>query len=113
MSAHEFYVGQKVVCVEPAFIGATSPLVEGDVYEIRAMQISQRGTWSVLSSYDEGKLELFLTGILNPCAPAHGFDAKRFRPVQEKPDAIEWARQICRDVGTRTKAPALRTRSPA
>lgn len=99
MSAHEFHVGQKVVCVDVSD-GITS-LREGEIYTIRLIYEGHYGS-----------IFLALVGV-HEGSDAPGFYPNRFRPLEEKPDAIEWARQICRDVGALKKAPALRTRSPA
>jgi hypothetical protein len=84
-----FHVGQKVVCVDDFFAPEMARLmvclpVEGVVYVIRAIFEG--------NSLDDGRpektLALLLVGLVNPGPPLpgakeRGFNAKRFRPLDE------------------------------
>ena len=87
----KFYVGQKVECVSRG-PGQTSICV-GSVYLIRAIYCSRGDTFIALVGVKEG-------------AELPGYFHWRFRPLEEKPDAIEWAREICRNPHKRILEPA-------
>lgn len=91
MSAHEFYVGQKVICLNEGgweftkwwrrlldFTGegAKGPVL-GDICTISRVYTEDDREFLELSEFGDD-----------------GFVSHYFRPIEE----IEWARQICRDV---------------
>lgn len=97
--SYEFYVGQKVVCVDDAPSGVLGTW-DG--------QLKLRCIYSVrwVGMYDhifEGKSPCVrLVGIVrnNPSDGADTpFHARRFRPLIERSDAIEIFRAIARDPG--------------
>lgn len=108
MSANEFHVGQKVVCVNNSH-SPRGVRWAADVPKIDAIYtVADFGNSTI-----DGIPALLLVEIKNSPNRNFMYAAFRFRPLEEKPDTIEWARQICRDVGARTKSYALRARSPA
>lgn len=94
----QFHVGQKVVCVDverrPAgnkvprdkaeSVGAKFP-EKGNVYTIRELYLSNKGTPGVLLEEIENVYASFSLGFSSEI----GFDADRFRPVIERKTSIE------------------------
>lgn len=80
-------VGQKVVCVDGKFPEAirghyTALPVEGVVYVVRAVKVGVN--WQS----EPGEVCVYLVGLSNPCSnrppfPERGFNAERFRPLEE------------------------------
>lgn len=90
-----FYVGQKVVLINdvaiPAYGRERLPILH-HVYTIRDFHNCELGSGLLLH-------EIVNTPLKYACGVCEiAFDRHRFRPLEEKPDAIEWARQTCRDV---------------
>lgn len=94
----EFYGGQKVVCVsafENIQGGETFP-VKGCVYTVREA-VYRPGC----GEFAHGLLLVEIANRPRRYKDGHhekAFALFRFKPLEEKPDAIEWVRQICRDV---------------
>jgi hypothetical protein len=89
-------VGQKVVCVDDQFPLEvtkyyTALPIAGVTYVIR--EVSVGVNWKA----EPGEVCLHLVGLVNPCSdtppyPERGFNAERFRPLDEIPPATEgWA----------------------
>lgn len=77
-----FHVGQKVVCVDDSSKdGVACALRKRSVYTISFYAGDSEGGYC-------------LTAECSPPDPWPFFDARRFRPLEEKPDAIERVRQI-------------------
>jgi hypothetical protein len=91
----DFYVGQKVVCVDDS-PGVSAcwcgPNIKcGAVYTIFKLFVARDGTRKL-----DNQVVCQLTELHN--GHLHYWGVWRFAPLEENPDAIEWARQICRDV---------------
>ena len=80
-------VGQKVVCVDDTFPPAVSQFYKAlprkdQIYVIRAVMIGVN--WKA----EPGEVCVYLVGLVNPCSdtppyPERGFNAERFRPLDE------------------------------
>lgn len=90
-----FYVGQKVVCVEDGAIFPRPnsrweyPIKKGGIYTV---------AWA--GTCDSHPLYEPYAGVHLVEIKRHidrPFDACRFAPLEEKPDAIEQFRKMCRD----------------
>ena len=101
---YDFHVGQRVICTDDKihkewetpgnfYVGGLDGLTRGEIYTISNMKI-----------WHDGMLLISLAEIKRSIPPwidhleYDGYSAYRFRPLEEKQDGIEWARQICHDV---------------
>lgn len=88
---NDFYVGQKVVCVDVSEpFSAVPMLTKGAVYTVSGVDADQY---------------LSLVELPPQFGDRQKWFQSRFRPLEEKPDAIEWARKICRDVEAGARTP--------
>ena len=86
-------VGQKVVCVDDTFPPAVSRFYKAlpkkdQIYVIRAVMIGVN--WKA----EPGEVCVYLVGLVNPCSdtppyPERGFNAERFRPLDEFEPVVE------------------------
>lgn len=117
---NNFYVGQKVVCVDDNWIDFNWNYVpnkptRGQVYTVRAVGEQAAGP------QDEITLMLWLCEITNeprwwrgPRKEEAGFIVTRFRPAVDKPDVVEQFRRMCREAEKalpRTLSPAVHDQS--
>lgn len=91
MSAWEFHVGQRVVCVDadPDNLGPT--LVEGEIYTVRAIYAFDDFPWVFLALRGVGEdTRIFFRGDYYPC----GFWSERFRSLPKKRTDISALRDL-------------------
>jgi hypothetical protein len=100
----DFHVGQKVVCLHGG----------GWYSSIWRTRLIHRLFGRHVRDPKKGPVYT-ITGIttagylfLSDCESSYSYNYKCFRPLEEKPDAIEWARKICLDVtaGKMVRIPA-------
>lgn len=91
-----FEAGQKVMCIDDKFTPAVLRLlvqvpVKDKVYVVRDVKI---GFAPIKRGKREGAVRLMLIGLSNPNADdgqEHGFNAERFRPLEEVKSAdVNW-----------------------
>lgn len=88
MSAWEFHVGQRVVCVDDSPVdGVYGPIAKGAIYTVAKVGIG-RSKWS--------KKDVCLHLQEVPCATFfdNGYSHRRFRPLRERKTSIECFRAL-------------------
>ena len=92
-----FNVGQQVVCVDDKEKGNGEPsgLTRGRVYTVaKFFPVGCKYACGCMKDYDA--LDVAEAPIIPYPGHEEGYRANRFRPV--RPQSIEWAREIARDV---------------
>ena len=92
-------VGQKVVCIDdsaPAYLRAhySSWIRKGTVYVVRGIFLGVD-----YQSANPGEVGVYLLGIHNPLSsmppyPERGFNAQRFRPIEELPARVKKEEEV-------------------
>lgn len=104
----DFYPGQKVVCVDASHHPGTGrhnpfnwPIREGGVYTVRKFALFHHGHRGLTPHVWLEEVRRFGYNFERQLEDMP-FYFSRFKPLEEKPDAIEWARQICREAEQNT-----------
>jgi len=99
MLAADMKVGQKVVCIDDAAPPHlrqfyTTWIKKGTVYVVRGVFLGVD-----YRSANPGEVGVYLLGIHNPLSnvppfPERGFNAQRFRPIEEKPAQVRQEEEV-------------------